>query len=397
MSPKGGAHPLVKVCVMVYTDEMMKLANGFALASGFSLLLGALFQSGAQAATDINWVQNELDSQQFTSIEAFLAALTQDYRSSYALMYDSNSLQRATPLEPRVISYGTDASLILAFNSGDSTLGGSDTVELIQFNEPETKFEFYEISKSSLTGKLQLTSETTKCEACHRSDPRPNWQPYDNWPGAYGSNDDMLAAVPTEQTNFADFVKVAANNPRYATLLNLSSSSSGDEVIGSTPNTALINRIAQWNYMRAARLVRASQNYAAYKYAILGSADCYSSFEEFFPKNNQPPTNWNTLGGSQDGWANAFIYIFASRNIAWQDWTTMIDGQTSASFDNNPFVAGYTYGTDLIANIVKQDVELQAYATYSESNSYDNVMSRDVTVNNCDALATVSVQALSAL
>jgi hypothetical protein len=376
---------------------MMKLANGFALASGFSLLLSALFQSGAQAATDINWVKNELDSQQFTSIEAFLAALPQDYRSSYALMYDSNSLQRSTPLEPRVISYGTDASLILAFNSGDPTLGGSDTVELIQFNQPETKFEFYEISKSSVTGKLVLSSETTKCQACHTGDPRPNWQPYDNWPGAYGSNDDNLAAVPTEQTNYADFVKIATKNPRYATLLNLSTSSSGNQVIGSTPNTALINRIAQWNYMRAARLVQTTPDYAAYKYAILGSADCASQFGDFFPKSNPLPSNWKTFGGSDDEWANAFIYIFASRNIAWQDWSTMIEGQPSASFDNDPFIAGFTYGTDLIANIVKQDSELQAYATYSESNSYDTVISRDVSVNDCDALAKVSVQALSAL
>ena len=46
----------------------------------------------------------------------------------------------------------------------------------------------------------------------------------------------------------------------------------------------------------------------------------------------------------------------------------MIEGVTSSSFDNNPFVAGYTYAQDLVADIVvKQDTELQAYAQVSES------------------------------
>ena len=50
----------------------MKYANGFAFRT-----LVIFLSSMAQAATDINWVKNELDSKQFTSIEAFLADLPQ--------------------------------------------------------------------------------------------------------------------------------------------------------------------------------------------------------------------------------------------------------------------------------------------------------------------------------
>jgi hypothetical protein len=370
----------------------VKLAHGW---WGLSIFLLVLIHAPAHAATDITWVQNQLDTQQFTSIESFLAALPQDYRSRYTLMYDSGSLQEATVAEPRVIAYGTDASLVLAYNSGDPALHGSDTVELIQFNQPETRFEFYEISKSKTTGKLQLTSETAKCEGCHRTDdPRPNWQPYDNWPGAYGSKDDYPTS--DEKTGLVNFLKTAASNPRYETLLNLPSTSADNEVqFTGAPNTALVDTISQWNYMRAARLVRATKDYDSYKYAILGSSDCSSEFDRFFPKSNPLPSNWQNVLSSSDTWVVAFVYLFESRGINWRDWSMMITGVESDIFDNNPFIAGYTYGEDLVANIVKQDAELQAYAQVTESTFYEGVEERSVSVTNCDALAKLSQKALS--
>jgi hypothetical protein len=377
------------------------------LSLGISLFAATLAHAStpqstsATSVTDITWIQKELAAKQFTSIEAFLQALPQDYRDHYALMYESHSLQQATPAEPRVISFGTDGSLILAFNSGDPALRGSDTVELIQFNPAQTNYSFYEISKSS-TGKLELSSQTTKCEACHQSDdPRPNWQAYDNWPGAYGSLDDQLASVPTEQTNYASFVKTAANNPRYAVLTSIAATTpTPSEPIEFTgaPNDDLTNSVAQWNYMRAARLVRATKDYSSYKYAILGSASCVSQFASFFPVNHPLPANWILPGNEVDTWVSAFIYLFQSRNIDWTPWTTQFAGVNSTYFDGNPFCAGYTYGEDLVANIVRQDPELQAYAEVSDDNSSGYHRSPlSIDPDDCDALAKMSVKALTAL
>jgi hypothetical protein len=369
----------------------MKTPNRFR----FLALLLVILNTPAHAATDINWVQKELDTQQFTSIEGFLATLPLDYRTLFTLVYNSGSLQQATSAKPRVISFGTDGSLVFAFNSGDATLRGSDTVELIQFDLPTTRFRFYEISKSPATGKLQLQAQTDKCEGCHRaSDLRPNWQPYANWPGAYGSNAESLSS--DEQIGYVSFLKDSKTNPRYATLLGLPLvTPAQDAILNGDPNTGLSDKLSQWNYMRVARLVRASTDYDAYKYAILGASNCVSEFAQFFPNSNPLPSNWASYGGSDDDWVNAFAYIFESRGINWQDWPMTITGVTSEFADHNPFAAGFTFGPDIIANVVKQDVELRAYANVTETLYAQGTTLRSVAVNNCDALAKLSVAALS--
>ena len=89
----------------------------------------------------------------------------------------------------------------------------------------------------------------------------------------------------TEQANLNSFAAQAANNPRYATLSNI--------LDRSSPNDGLVNKLSQWNYMRIARLVQATQDYGSYKYAILGSATCTGQFTSFFPAGIRPPANWN--------------------------------------------------------------------------------------------------------
>lgn len=128
------------------------------------------------------------------SIEATLAALPPGLRSRYVLMYRSRSLQGASFEAPRAILFEDDGSFVVSFNGGDPQMRGHDKLEAVQFRETERRWEFREIDFSS--GEPRLSeANPRKCLECHQSprrqdvDPRPNWEPYLTWPGAYAGVD----------------------------------------------------------------------------------------------------------------------------------------------------------------------------------------------------------------
>lgn len=110
---------------------------------------------------------------------------------NFVLMYRSKSLQESSFMHPRAIVYNTDASFLMTFN-GHSSQRGFKQLEMIQFKPVENKWELRELREEN--GKLTLSDPNPRqCLHCHQSaqrveaDPRPNWEPYSRWPGAYGS------------------------------------------------------------------------------------------------------------------------------------------------------------------------------------------------------------------
>lgn len=111
----------------------------------------------------------------------------------YLLAYRSRSLQESSPLYPRVIIAADQAKFMMAFN-GHSDHSGFNKLEIIEFDDSIRRFELREISFNN-EGELPNFSQANpaKCLACHQSprrkniDPRPNWEPYDMWPGFYSS------------------------------------------------------------------------------------------------------------------------------------------------------------------------------------------------------------------
>lgn len=135
--------------------------------------------------------------------------------SDFTLMRSSKSLQGAEPLLPRAIVFGRDARFILAFN-GEKSQDGFESLEMIQFNDREKKFEFYELTEGKT---LQLSGKNPiQCLACHQSNPRPNWEGYSTWPGAYGEDDDQVLQGSVEYRQLNAFKAIAANHPRYRVL-----------------------------------------------------------------------------------------------------------------------------------------------------------------------------------
>lgn len=215
-----------------------------------------------------------IDQKKLTTIESVLAELPSHMMDkNYVLMYRSRSLQEATPESPRAIVYTPTASFILTFNGGLKTQRGHDTLELIQFRQETQRFEFRELSFDGINQPKVSEANPQKCLTCHQSvtrkniDPRPNWEPYNIWIGAFGSHnsdsnrkpikEDLAAKVLPqdrealeEQVHEAQYLQkylnqIAPQHPRFSLLKQFNSHAPTD----------LTQQLQVWNLLRVQRLV----------------------------------------------------------------------------------------------------------------------------------------------
>jgi hypothetical protein len=164
-------------------------------------------------------LQDKIKSKNVSTLDGALAQLPNYYLENYVLMYRSRSLQQSTFEYPRAIVFGKSGKFILAFN-GNPNHRGYNNLEMIQFREKTNRFEFREVTFAD--GKAPVVSEANpaKCIVCHQSpnrtdvDMRPNWEPYNFWPGTYGSTDEELR--PVLRMNYEKYK--AGNGPLYQPL-----------------------------------------------------------------------------------------------------------------------------------------------------------------------------------
>ncbi len=171
---------------------------------------------------DYEGLVNKIETNSATTLEQVLHLVPQEFFANYVLMYRSRSLQDANPLFPRAIVFGRSAKFIMAFN-GHEKQKGYNNLEIIQFREKTFRWEFREITFAE--GQAPRFSEPNpqKCLECHQSpartnvDPRPNWEPYNFWPGAYASVDDEIQ--PVLKPNYERYIR--GESPLlYGTLKN---------------------------------------------------------------------------------------------------------------------------------------------------------------------------------
>ena len=139
-----------------------------------------------------------------------LKATYPDYFRFHILMHTSLSLHSATYTHPRAIIFGPEARFILAFNDMGQNAGNA--LEVVQYNNVAKKFEFREIAfkyndpnfkKNIPASDIEIEAEEyyisranpQKCKDCHGKLSTPVWTTHFLWPGAFGSNDDLLQAM----------------------------------------------------------------------------------------------------------------------------------------------------------------------------------------------------------
>jgi len=220
-----------------------------------------------------------------SSIEELLPLLSSNLRQSYTLLHHSRSTQGATPTEPRAILYGEDAKFILAFNGSKGQEGG-DKLEVLEFKSQENAFELREVTFSPDSKPVFSGPNPKRCLSCHQEKPKPIWDQYDFWIGAYAGIDDNLADnysdIPffdpkpfdlegfQERKEFSKFLLLAKNHPRYKHLVDLEHFESNPEskTVVRFPNMALSTFLTRLNSKKVANLLIQSAKYSRFKYLL---------------------------------------------------------------------------------------------------------------------------------
>lgn len=221
-------------------------------------------------------LRDKIEHCHITSIDTLMPLLSKAHLSQYVLMHHSQSLQEASTDSPRAILYGKDAKLILAFNGNPKQLG-HDHLEVLQYRGSNHSFEMREII---FQGKVQFSvANPTLCLSCHQSDPRPNWESYPLWPGAYGGEDDSVfrskdaSKVKTEDgVNYHRFQSQFKNKGRYRFLALRPKP--------ALPNTEFGSLLQKLNQIRLARKIAENKILLPYRYALIGASACYYSDTE---------------------------------------------------------------------------------------------------------------------
>lgn len=238
--------------------------------------------------------------------------------TTYSLVHNSRSEQKASVTHPRVILSNSDGTLLLAFN-GDPKLNGYGSLEVVSFDPKENKFEFRDViftkeASAEDFGKLTENDIEEKtenhwisksnpglCMNCHSQnfsfDPKPLWEAYPFWPGVYGGVDDALTGArrifPQVSTKELDIFKpyqgIAKTHSRYSLLTPVVPSLRRGNESGSDlqrPNMLLNRTIHYLMGRRAARQVYLNKKLRPYRYALLAIRIC--------------DLNVNTLKASQE-------------------------------------------------------------------------------------------------
>lgn len=217
----------------------------------FVLLAFAVVISPLLHAADPNYAQLRqllVQERPSTVAEALakLRARHPDFLANYTLAYRSLSLHGSSYQRPRAIVFGTTGKLVLTFNGGAGQRAGSN-IEIMSFDET-AGFSFREIQFKREQGAESVVKDSevefdspqlriskanpAVCLQCHgEKTPLPIWEPYFNWPGMYGSNDDSLWSDPEhsigrdlklkdgardlEAEGFKAYLSQRAPHPRY--------------------------------------------------------------------------------------------------------------------------------------------------------------------------------------
>ncbi len=227
------------------------------------------------------------------SIEELVPLLPEKLKAQYVLMTDSLSLQEGTPENPRVVMFGRDADIFIAFNGGDGR--GANTVEMIESVSGEYRFSeivFDGVPADSDEAPYRSNQfayeirNPRKCTACHGAaeKARVNWAPYPVWPGA-----STLGFRPTgkEKKYLEQFISWGEGHPRYK---HLNRRKNLDAVFDRSLTTTMASQMDEAlrvnRRRRFIKNIRSIPQYEKYYFMILGALSKCENLEEFIPEDD---------------------------------------------------------------------------------------------------------------
>jgi mono/diheme cytochrome c family protein len=245
-------------------------------------------------------LQHLVESKGIGSVEALVAALPADLRTHYTLAFSSRSLQTASFEYPRVILYGTDASLVVTFN-GESTQRGYGAVETMEFDQSTNAFIFREIAfapSGDPSANIISGPNPARCVACHGAPARPIWDAPPTWPGIYGERyGGGLTSV--EASGIRAFLQLQPTHARYRYLVDAARFANRSTYVPSTqltyngatvesPNARLSALLASFNVRSILSELMAQPGFGAHRYALLAAAGANCGAPaRFYPEKAQ--------------------------------------------------------------------------------------------------------------
>jgi hypothetical protein len=267
--------------------------------STLCLLLGLLGAAPPAQAAGFNFASLQwlLSHQDIGSVEELLAALPAAQRNRYALVFESRSLQGASAENPRVILFGPDARFIVTFN-GSPAQRGFRVVETMEFDDDSKEFRLRELlfPEAAVGPDRVVVSELNpeRCARCHGAPPRPVWDTFPLWPGAYGERYRARLSA-RERAGLAAFLALQPTHPRYRELLEVKRfadpqtfrSSALRQYAGipeEPPNAELAINLGRLQAQSVARQLVRQPGFELYRYALLGLADnACGRLADFYP------------------------------------------------------------------------------------------------------------------
>lgn len=304
-----------------------------------------------------------IQSNNAQSVEETLRLISEQYPASlekYVVMYESRSLQQASPRNPRILALSGSKNMVFSFN-GAQDQSGYNQLEVMDYDPEQKRFFFHEISFASGGNQPARFSQPnpSKCMNCHQgswrkqpeqNDPRPNWEPYNTWPGAIGSLDGELRGHIYESHRFnndndrhllekglqeAQYIvefeeEVMPEHPRYKHLGNFT---------GPRFTLEFTKVMAMHNSHRLARIINSSPEvYEVVKpsLVLLTNTHCQYSFYRGFENDIKSPYSSERVYISQE-----LNQMFAPFGVRTEDWS--MDFQTNGRLGN-------TNGQDRLTN-----------------------------------------------
>src|ERR1700694_1324271 len=261
----------------------------------FGLLSAA--PPGHAAAFNFASLQSLLSQQDIGSVEELIAALPPAQRNHYALVFESRSLQGASPENPRAILFGPDARFIVTFN-GSPAQRGFRVVESMEFDDESQEFRLRELlfpERAAGEDKVVVSEvNPQRCARCHGAPARPVWDTFPLWPGAYGERYRAKLSA-RERAGLSAFLALQTTHPRYSQLLGAKRfadpqtfrSSALSQYTGipvEPPNAELAIYLSRLQAQSIARQLVQQPAFDLYRYALLGLADnACGRLADFYP------------------------------------------------------------------------------------------------------------------
>jgi hypothetical protein len=131
------------------------------------------------------------------SAEELLRALPAWLLASHVLVETTRTDHPASAEHPRLLLFGSDARLLLAFGS-DPADPEREVVDLAELEESG----FWKLrSLDFRTTPPTLSSDDRACSGCHGDPARPLWGSYPSWPGMFGAEQDRVTSAQAKRLN----------------------------------------------------------------------------------------------------------------------------------------------------------------------------------------------------